>query len=1065
MIRIVAVAAMMLVASSAVAQELVALFDIGNRQGRDLPVVVVRLVLPNNIIVNQLLVRRCDTDSLLPFFIEPIKPANDSLACWVRINNLPRSASIQVKVLADPRQSVSRSSGSATFTVYQDRVTPTTSANASGPFTTWEGTPPAFGSGMIIEACMRATRAGCGLFAFFGLNNNLDDAYVVQHDARPGSADADLYRTTNGTTKDLSGPGKVWAIGDTVLYSIRLRADSILILRTRMSTPTIRDTLRAKRTESGNTWKTFGVANLPGFAGSFAVDWVRARPFLDPEPSVTRRSVEIVRFPSNAVVCGDQPVILTAPSGWTTYEWSNAATGRNATITQPGIYSVTVKNSNGCSIKLPPITVQYSDRPFVGNDTAFSLCLGKSEVLRARKGFARYEWYISTGQTQTRLDGGLDSIMIDSADIYTCIGTSGPGCADTALFRVNRVFDTTARINTPTQGLTICEGDSLVLEAQPPLSSYRWLRDGVFLPDTTQRIIVRDAGIYTVRVSLGEIKNSCVSISSVTVRRSTPVPFDIKTEYQACEGDSIVVTIPSGFTRAVWRDASTVRRRVFTTSDTMTVTASVDGACAVTRRITSVILPSPRIRARSTDGRVSLCLGEELTLEVIQNAPAYVWLRNDTVQGTSKQLTIRLPGRYIASAIYGNGCIKNDTIVIEDGLAKPELIALDGQAICEGDSTRITTAGRFQTYLWSTGETTPTITVTKPGEYSVYVTLFECSATSTILIEPADPRGPGITSADTVSLCGESPNVFVSVTNLQRVPRDFEFIPLSPGFSINEPFITVPPNATARIPITLVETSTPRILPCRFIAKDDCRWIDTFEFTADYGPKDVPVSMVLSTGSEQVRSGDTVDLSLLGFDASGLSRFRWNDTVWLTIRVDPELLQIRSAAATCFVKDIIVNDTAGLITYALSDCGTGTVSPFIEQRLTVLSGTSLSAAITIDSVRGTNPCFSMPLPSRVLDVPIAPYGCELSTIRRPLSPAIRVRGGGDDHINVEVGTADVDITIATVDMLGKVMSTRVVSAGDQQRDVRMPIVPGSWTYVHASSVHGTTTVPVAGSGR
>jgi hypothetical protein len=95
MIRIVAVAAMMLVASSAVAQELVALFDIGNRQGRDLPVVVVRLVLPNNIIVNQLLVRRCDTDSLLPFFIEPIKPANDSLACWVRINNLPRSASIR----------------------------------------------------------------------------------------------------------------------------------------------------------------------------------------------------------------------------------------------------------------------------------------------------------------------------------------------------------------------------------------------------------------------------------------------------------------------------------------------------------------------------------------------------------------------------------------------------------------------------------------------------------------------------------------------------------------------------------------------------------------------------------------------------------------------------------------------------------------------------------------------------------------------------------------------------------------------------------------------------------
>lgn len=1066
MIRIVAVAALMLIASSVTAQELVELFDVGNRQGRDLPVVVVRLDIRKNVNVNQLLIQRCDTDSLIPFYVEPWTIGTDSVVCWARISNLPRSATILLKVLQDPRQSVSRSNGSTTFTVFQERITPATATGASGPFTKWGGTPPAFGSGMIIEASLHTTRVGGGLFAFFGLNDTLSDAYVVQHDARQGSTDPDLYRSTNGVATNLQTSGKVWSANDSVRYSIRLRSDSVSMIRTSRLNPSNRDTLRAKRTEAGNTWKTFGVAAMPGSAGAFAVDWVRARPLLDPEPSVTRRNIEIVKFPGNAVVCGDQAVILTAPAGWTTYEWNNATTGRNTTIRQAGRYAVTVKNNSGCAITLPPVDVQFSERPFTGNDTAFSLCLGKRELLRVRPGLVSYNWYISTGQVRTRLNGNRDTITIDSADIYTCIGFNASGCTDTTLFRVSRIFDTTAKINTTSQLLAICAGDSLVLEAQPPLSSYRWLRNGVPLADTLQKLIVRDSGTYTVRVRLGGNDNGCLSVANAKVTFATPVPLDIDTTLLSkCEGDSVVIDIPTSFSRIEWSDNERGRRRVFRASQTVTVKASIDGACAVERRLAITIAPAQAIEARSVDGRLSICIGEQLDLEIIQSAPAYFWYTNGSTVGTTKRITIRQPGTYIAQVVYANGCIKQDTIVIEDGLAKPELIAVDGQAICEGDSTRITTVGKFQTYRWSTGETTDTITVTKPGEYAVFVTLFECSANSSILIEPADPRGPGVSAEDTVSICGDEPQVFVAVTNLQKVPRDFEFQALNPAFTVKEPMITVPPNATARIPITLVETGAPRFLNCSFIAKDDCRWIDTFELTVDYGPKDVPVSMVLSSGTSELRSGDTLGFSLLGFDDSGLRRFRWNDTVWLTVRVDPDLMQIRSASATCFVKDVVVDDTAGLVTYMLTDCGTGTISPFIEQRLSVLTGTSLSTAITIDSVRGTNPCFSMPLPSRTLDVPIVPFGCDLSTIQRPLSPAIRVRGGGDDHINVDVGNADVDITITTVDVLGKIMSSYVVASTDQQRAVRMSIVPGSWTYVHATSVHGTTTVPVAGGGR
>ena len=1060
--RILAVAAMMLLASVASAQQLVDLFDVSNRQGRDFAGAVIRLDIRDSVNVNQLQVRRCDTDVQLPFYAEPWTVGTDSLVLWVRIDTLKRSSTVTIKVLRDAAQSVSRSSGPNTFSVFQERITPTNATSPAGPFTTWSGAPPPFGSGMIIEASMRATRAGGGLFAFFGQDDTCGNAYVVQHDARTSSSDPDLYRLSNGTPSNLGTDQKTWGVNDTVRYTIRLKSDSVFVTRFSVSNSSNPHVLRAKRTEVGNAWVTFGVANLPSAAGSFAVDWVRARPLIDPEPVVTRKPIDIVRSPGSAVVCGDLPVILTAPSGWTSYQWSDGTAGRNTTARQAGLYTVTVRDNNGCAVTLPGIQVQYEDRPVVGNDTAFNLCFGRREILRVRPGMASYTWFISTGQKQTRLASTLDTVSIDSADFYTCIAASALGCTDTVLFRVNRVFDNTAKINGANQEFVICDGDSVVLEAQPPLSSYRWFRDSIQLPQTSQKIIVRDSGNYTVRVRVGGDTNACISIAKVRVVFAKPIPLDIDTNVRICEGDSAVFVIPNGFTRVEWSNGARTNRLVVRENTTLQLVASIAGACAARRRITVTVLPSPKIGVKSVDGRTSICRGESLDLEFVNDGPSYTWTRNDTVVGSSKRLTVTVPGSYVGLVVYPNGCVKSDTIVIDDGLAAPELVAIDGQAICAGDSTRLTTAGKFQTYLWSTGETDDTIWIKEPGTYSVRVTLFECSANSSILIEPADPRGPAISIGDTVSLCPNEPDMFVGITNAQNVPRDYMLEPLSSDFVVPEPSVTIPANTTARIAVRLASGGAARMLSCPLIVKDDCRWIDTISAVVDYGPKDVPVTMTLSTGNAQVRSGDNLSFSLIGSDVAGLRRFRWNDTVWLTVRVDPDLVQIRSAEATCYVSNVVVNDAEGLVTYVLSDCADGTVAPFLQQELTVLTGTTLTTAISIDSVRGSNPCFVLPTPSNILDVPIAPYGCELSTIQRPLSPVISVRNGGVDNVFVDVGTSDVDINVFAVDMLGRVLSSHVVRVSEGDRTVPIELADGTWTYIHAVSVHGSMTVPVAG---
>lgn len=54
--------------------------------------------------------------------------------------------------------------------------------------------------------------------------------------------------------------------------------------------------------------------------------------------------------------------------------------------------------------------------------------------------------------------------------------------------------------------------------------------------------------------------------------------------------------------------------------------------------------------------------------------------------------------------------------------ASPVLQMQLSQTICAGESTTITADSGFDSYLWSTGETTPSIVVTQPGTYTLQVT-------------------------------------------------------------------------------------------------------------------------------------------------------------------------------------------------------------------------------------------------------------------------------------------------------------------------------------------------------
>jgi ASPIC and UnbV/FG-GAP-like repeat/Secretion system C-terminal sorting domain/Ig-like domain CHU_C associated len=110
-----------------------------------------------------------------------------------------------------------------------------------------------------------------------------------------------------------------------------------------------------------------------------------------------------------------------------------------------------------------------------------------------------------------------------------------------------------------------------------------------------------------------------------------------------------------------------------------------------------------------------LCAGQSISIE----APAgydYLW-SNGSV---SQSLSLTEPGNYSVVIVDAQGCAAASNVfsVLVNPDETPTLTANSALSFCEGESV-VLTSSEAQGYLWSTGETTQSITVSQPGSYKV----------------------------------------------------------------------------------------------------------------------------------------------------------------------------------------------------------------------------------------------------------------------------------------------------------------------------------------------------------
>lgn len=216
------------------------------------------------------------------------------------------------------------------------------------------------------------------------------------------------------------------------------------------------------------------------------------------------------------------------------------------------------------------------------------------------------------------------------------------------------------------------------------------------------------------------ITNNCgtSNSTSILVTISTGIVTTITqspSSNNLCNGP-ITLSIPSGFINISWSNGQIGTSTIVVSSpDNYSVTANTISGCPVTSNTVNIIETTPTPLLVSPAGPITLCSGTA-TLTAQAGFTNYNWNSGQTTES----ITVSSGGNFIATAIDANGCPStSDPVQITVGSTVPITISPANAAICSGDPAVLSASTGFISYLWSNGATTPTISVTDAGFYSV----------------------------------------------------------------------------------------------------------------------------------------------------------------------------------------------------------------------------------------------------------------------------------------------------------------------------------------------------------
>ena len=402
------------------------------------------------------------------------------------------------------------------------------------------------------------------------------------------------------------------------------------------------------------------------------------------------------------------------------YQWSDGYNTWYGNYIWDNIYSntsftVTVTDNNGCtgtgSIDL---IVNPSPVPTI-TASANNVCDGNPVTLDGGTGYSSYNWYCSGyGYSETILAYAEGDYCLQVTDANGCNGSNSI-----------HIYGQPSVIIEQSNSTDLCNGPARSLVANQNQSGFTYLWSS---GETTQLINVYAIGDYTVTATYtvsGCTATSTYKVDSVglflTINGSTPY----------CQGNYIYLNVWGNYASLLWSDNTTNWFDMVYSSGTYCVTATDFNGCTATACIDMTIIPFTQPVIQTTG---NLCDGGSENLDATgQPYATYYWSTGETTE----TIVVTYGGNYWVNVTNAEGCSGGTSIQV---YSSPSVYISQGDQsdLCNGTtSTLYANASEYsQVFLWSTGETTQSIAIATPGDYSVTITGYYsgCTATATITV-------------------------------------------------------------------------------------------------------------------------------------------------------------------------------------------------------------------------------------------------------------------------------------------------------------------------------------------
>ncbi len=429
-------------------------------------------------------------------------------------------------------------------------------------------------------------------------------------------------------------------------------------------------------------------------------------------------------------------------------------TSNSITVTNPGLYTVTVSDGAGCSAVSDPIEIIVLPNPIapvITANGATTFCVGNSVTLTSN---------ITTSIIWNTIETTAD-ITVSLPGNYSVITTDANNCSSQS--NIINVIVNNPGLASIAGNSQFCNGGSSTLTAVNGLS-FVWSPTG----ETTQSISVASPGIYSVTI---EGTNGCTSVSApflVTSFTSTPVTITPSGTVQICDNGFVVLSSSSA-NGNVWspNGETTQSITVATAGDYFVTSTDINGCENISNTVTVVVLPAPSQPIINPAGPIVQCAGNVL-LDA-GNIPNVTYLWNDNITSTQTN-NVTQSGIYSVIVTSVNGCT-NASTPVNVAIETLPVVNLGNDIVQCGGTVTLNAGNPGATYLWSNGETTQSVVISASAAISVTVTNSCGSATSNTIniVINNNPLPATITPAGPLQICNGSSQLLSSSASIGNV--------------------------------------------------------------------------------------------------------------------------------------------------------------------------------------------------------------------------------------------------------------------------------------------------------